>query len=946
MLVAGHASSAASHVNNHSNPGAPEPRPIQVYATRAIPNGIVFMSHSSHTRSWPLSQEANKSSGVCSVCRATRQLHLKDGTVHKHGPRDRPCQGSHKPPLRAVSQNQPSAASNTASVNVSVGASSTADTVNVAVDSQSASSRPTWSPPGCAVIKHIPKSARPLCASHLASVLRAIVADSADYNNWLALFNWSASILQPPKRSGKRHNLSNTIKKRISDFTPTTVQSNLDEGTASLRAPSPDHLLAQAVTTKLEDGNLRAAIRLMCSDDTPAALSMENLKRLQEKHPQAQPIGGPSPDPAQFTPLSVEEAEVRRAILSFPAGSSGGPDGMRPQHLKDLLLCRESGAGLLTALTAFVNLTLAGQCPVDAAPIFFGGRLIALNKKSGGLRPIVVGFTLRRLVSKCANAYTAAQLASYFKPIQLGVGISGGCEAAVHSARRFLETLPADNVVVKLDFSNAFNSLHRSDMLQSVADRAPHLLSYCHSAYSNPSVLYYGQFVIMSQEGPQQGDPLGPLLFCNTIHPLIESLSSALRLGYMDDVTLGGSQEAVARDVQRIMNDGKDLGLNLNVSKCELIVNPGCRITDPVLSSFPQVSAADAELLGAPLFPGAALDSAWSKRCDELARAVNRLALIGAQDALILLRASFSAPRVQHLLRCSPSANNSLLQTFDNLLRSAVDRITNSALSDIQWLQASMPIKQGGLGVRRVTSLATPAFLASAAGSLSLQDQILEVCTCQTDSHFTSYLTQWSASFGPPPDPMPSKQSFWDQPGILEDRSTIQASLVDQSQMACYLASVAPHSGDWLLALPIANCGLRLEDEAVRVAVGMRLGLTLCVPHKCHCGSDVDAHGRHAMVCKKAPGRVARHQVLNDIILRAINAADVPAVKEPSGLNRQDGKRPDGLSLIPWQSGKPLLWDVTVASTLAGSYVDTAATGAGLVADQAADRKTAKYVLF
>jgi len=45
------------------------------------------------------------------------------------------------------------------------------------------------------------------------------------------------------------------------------------------------------------------------------------------------------------------------------------------------------------------------------------------------------------------------------------------------------------------------------------------------------------------------------------------------------------------------------------------------------------------------------------------------------------------------------------------------------------------------------------------------------------------------------------------------------------------------HSGDWLLALPIANCGLKLEDEAVRVAVEMRLGLSLCVPHKCRCGS-------------------------------------------------------------------------------------------------------------
>ena len=123
----------------------------------------------------------------------------------------------------------------------------------------------------------------------------------------------------------------------------------------------------------------------------------------------------------------------------------------------------------------------------------------------------------------------------------------------------------------------------------------------------------------------------------------------------------------------------------------------------------------------------------------------------------------------------------------------------------------------------------------------------------------------------------------------------------------------------------------------------MRLGLTLCVPHKCHCGSDVDAQCRHAMVCKKAPGRVARHQVLNDIILLAINGADVPAVKKPSGLNRQNGKRLDGLSLIPWLSGKPLLWDVMVASTLDGSYVDTAATGAVLVADQAADRKTATY---
>ena len=48
----------------------------------------------------------------------------------------------------------------------------------------------------------------------------------------------------------------------------------------------------------------------------------------------------------------------------------------------------------------------------------------------------------------------------------------------------------------------------------------------------------------------------------------------------------------------------------------------------------------------------------------------------------------------------------------------------------------------------------------------------------------------------------------------------------------------------------------------------------------------------------------------------------VPVTKEPVGLIRQDGKRPDGLTLIPWQRGRPLTWDITIAHTLAGSYVE------------------------
>ena len=147
-----------------------------------------------------------------------------------------------------------------------------------------------------------------------------------------------------------------------------------------------------------------------------------------------------------------------------------------------MVMCRESGHDFLTALTAFINLVLSGGCPSEVAPIFFGGRLLALNKKSGGVRPIAIGFSLRRLASKCANSFGTNNLKSYFHPHQLGVGISGGCEAAIHSARRHLEAMPTDYVWVKPHFTNAFNSLHRHDMLSAVHSRIPEIYAYCHSA--------------------------------------------------------------------------------------------------------------------------------------------------------------------------------------------------------------------------------------------------------------------------------------------------------------------------------------------------------------------------------------------------------------------------------------------------------------------------------
>ena len=158
------------------------------------------------------------------------------------------------------------------------------------------------------------------------------------------------------------------------------------------------------------------------------------------------------------------------------------------------------------------------------------------------------------------------------------------------------------------------------------------------------------------------------------------------------------------------------------------------------------------------------------------------------------------------------------------------------------------------------------------------------------------------------------------------------------------MAAAARHSGDWLHDLPLTTCGLRFDNEAVRVAVGLRLGTSLCEPHQCPCGKQVDARGAQGLSCKRSVGRSIRHQQLNDIIYRALSRASKPSLLEKPELSRTDEKRPDGLRVIPWPREMSVTWDVTVTNTIADTYLHLTSAKAGGAAENAATRKENKYV--
>jgi len=284
---------------------------------------------------------------------------------------------------------------------------------------------------------------------------------------------------------------------------------------------------------------------------------------------------------------------------------------------------------------------------------------------------------------------------------------------------------------------------------------------------------------------------------------------------------------------------------------------------------------------------------------------------------------------------------------FDSILRNGLEHLTNSRLSDSQWVQASLPIKDGGLGFRRASQVALSASLASATGTTELQSLILSNSTVDlVDPVFATARGEWESihNVPAPTGVVGHLQRAWDAPSIAKDKNFVSMSASTSVDKARLLAIAHKHSSDWLHALPITACGLRLSDEAIRVAVGLRLGLELCQVHTCPCGATVDTRGLHGLSCRQSASRTARHHQLNDLVYRALRQADIPAAKEPAGLSRTDGKRPDGLTLIPWQQGRCLTWDVTVTDTLAPSYSSLSITISGAVAEAAANRKRDKYV--
>ena len=215
--------------------------------------------------------------------------------------------------------------------------------------------------------------------------------------------------------------------------------------------------LERRVEDKFADDDISGAVRELSSSHGLARRSEETVRALRLKHPPApRDLMMPEPPDNSLIVPVVSEEDVRKAINSFRPG------------------CNK----LLTTLTDFVNAILRGEVPDFAVSTFFGATLCALTKKDGGIRPIAVGNTLRRLAAKVGARPLSHSLGSELRPVQLGYSTKGDCEAAAHSARRYLRDCNHRRVFLKVDMKNAFNCLRRDALLDVIRNRVPELFKF------------------------------------------------------------------------------------------------------------------------------------------------------------------------------------------------------------------------------------------------------------------------------------------------------------------------------------------------------------------------------------------------------------------------------------------------------------------------------------
>jgi hypothetical protein len=377
----------------------------------------------------------------------------------------------------------------------------------------------------------------------------------------------------------------------------------------------------------------------------------------------------------------------------------------------------------------------SNQIPPEIASYLWGGSITPLQKPSGGIRPVVPVESICRLITKAILSQYKAAIRKAFKRIQASVHPCG-LETVTTTLRAVMHKHPS-YIITCLDIKNAYGSMERATIRRGLDNLGlSDLTTLFDQIYAQPNNLLVktatGPKTINVTRGVLQGETMSSIFFCAGLQPILLQLQDKYTdthfIAFCDDIYIIGPADKVCQVTAELKGQLAYAGLTINTSKCKLVCN-----TDEQLSQLATTTAtttANLEgarvislqsnatmVLGVPIGCKEKIAEFLEQAAKDIANDMLHLFWLDDTQISLLLLRYCGVTRYNYLIRSLPPQDiHRFTKSYDDEITLTLSRLlTPSKLTPDAQLQASLPVRMGGLGLQNTTSIHPAAYLASMA---------------------------------------------------------------------------------------------------------------------------------------------------------------------------------------------------------------------------------------
>jgi hypothetical protein len=216
---------------------------------------------------------------------------------------------------------------------------------------------------------------------------------------------------------------------------------------------------------------------------------------------------------------------VLKKLIRTNKSAAGGPIGTDYMTLG--AWSHEDDAASESPTTVLI-LIAAYTVPKSIVRLLTAGRgLCAPKDEKGGLRTIVFGSVLLRLIGSLALQKKITAISRYFlepRPVQFRVGVQGWCELMAAAAEAHLGSNPP-HISMGCDAANAFRSACRTELWSVLRRRFNSMEAFARVLYGTEADILFANgddlVVVKSSVGTRHGFSMGSFIFALMIHPYL-----------------------------------------------------------------------------------------------------------------------------------------------------------------------------------------------------------------------------------------------------------------------------------------------------------------------------------------------------------------------------------------------------------------------------------------